>query len=90
MLFKRRSEELEKRKQELLLKVKPIIAKQLGIDEERVIPAAKIVEELGADSLAAIEIVMALEEEFNIEILDEDAEKMKTIEDILTYLAVAP
>lgn len=73
-------------KDELFLKVKTIIAKQLGVDEAKITPQTKLNEDLGADSLDALEIIMALEEEFNIEILDEDAEKMRTVEDTLDYL----
>ncbi len=75
------------RKEELLNKIRPIIAQQLGISEDKIVLSAKITEDLGADSLDTIELTMALEEEFKIEILDEDAEKMKTIEDIVIYLA---
>lgn len=78
---------LQERKQEFLLNLKPIIVRQLNIGEETIVPGAKIAEDLGADSLDAIEIIMALEETFNIEILDEEQEEMKTIEDIVVYLA---
>lgn len=74
------------RKQELFLKVKPLIIKQLGVDESKVTPQSKITDDLGADSLDSTELVMALEEEFNIEIPDEDAEKMKTVRDVVIYL----
>lgn len=77
----------EERKQAIFQKIKPIIAKELGIDESSVTIASRLVEDLGADSLDSIEITMGLEEEFNIEILDEDGEKMKTIDDIVVYLA---
>lgn len=77
----------EERKQALFLRVRTIIASQLKIGEEKIIPASKINEDLGADSLDALEIVMALEEEFNLEILDEDQEKIKTVEDVVVYLA---
>lgn len=77
----------EDKKQNILLKIKPIISKELKIEEDKITLNSKITEDLGADSLDAIEIVMALEEEFNIEILDEDADKMKTINDIVIYLA---
>lgn len=71
---------------EIFSKVKSIIAQQLGIDETRITLQAKLNEDLGADSLDATELVMAIEEEFNIEILDEDAEKMLTVGDVLDYL----
>jgi acyl carrier protein len=60
-------------------RVKKIIAEQLGVEEDDVIPEAKFVEDLGADSLDTVELVMALEEEFEIEIPDEDAEKILTV-----------
>jgi len=77
----------ERRKQALFLKIKPIIAKELQIDEGKIALTSKIASDLGADSLDAIEIVMALEEEFNIEIVDAEADKMKTVDDIVVYLA---
>lgn len=75
------------KKEELFNRVRPIVARQLEVAENKVILSAKVAEDLGADSLDATELVMALEEEFNIEILDEDVEKIKTIEDIIKYLA---
>ncbi len=63
-----------------------IIAKQLGVDEDNVTPDASFMEDLGADSLDTVELVMALEEEFDIEIPDSDAEKIQTVQDALTYL----
>ena len=63
-----------------------IIAKQLGVDEENVTPDASFMEDLGADSLDTVELVMALEEEFDIEIPDSDAEKIQTVQDALSYL----
>ena len=77
----------EERKQALFLKIRPIIAKQLSIEEEKITLDSNIADDLSADSLDAIELVMAIEEEFSIEILDEEQEKMKTIEDIVVYLA---
>lgn len=85
-MFKKEDKVTEERRQEILLKIKPIIAKELGIKEENITLEAKIEEDLGADSLDAIEIIMDLEEAFNIEIMDEDSEKMKTIDDIIRYL----
>jgi len=67
-------------------KVKGIIVEQLGVDEEEVTPAAAFVEDLGADSLDQVELVMALEEEFKLEISDEDAEKIKTVQDAVKYI----
>ena len=63
-----------------------IIAKQLGVDEDNVTPDASFMEDLGADSLDTVELVMALEEEFEIEIPDSDAEKIQTVQDALNYL----
>jgi acyl carrier protein len=60
-------------------RVKKIIAEQLGVEEDDVVPEAKFVEDLGADSLDTVELVMAFEEEFEIEIPDEDAEKIQTV-----------
>ncbi len=67
-------------------RVKKIIAEQLGVEEEEVTPEAHFVEDLGADSLDTVELVMALEEEFEIEIPDEDAEKLRTVGDAIAYL----
>ena len=67
-------------------KVKDIIAKQLGVDMEKVTPGASFIEELGADSLDTVELVMAFEEAFNIEIPDEDAEKILKVEDAVKYI----
>ena len=67
-------------------RVKDIIVEQLGVNPDQVTPDAKFIEDLGADSLDTVELVMALEEEFNIEIPDEDAEKMKTVGDAIKYI----
>ena len=67
-------------------KVKSIIAEQLGVKLEEVTPEAKFVDDLGADSLDTVELVMALEEEFGVEIPDEDAEKLSTVGDALRYI----
>ena len=67
-------------------KVKKIIIDQLGVDEAEVTAEAKLVDDLGADSLDTVELVMALEEEFGIEIPDEDAEKIATVRDAITYI----
>ncbi len=63
-----------------------IIAQQLGIDSDNVTPDASFMEDLGADSLDTVELVMALEEEFDLEIPDSDAEKIQTVQDALDYL----
>lgn len=67
-------------------KVRAIIAEQLGVKPEEVTPQASFIDDLGADSLDTVELVMALEEEFGIEIPDEDAEKMTTVGDALKYV----
>jgi acyl carrier protein len=67
-------------------RVKQIIMDQLGVSADQVTPQASFIDDLGADSLDTVELVMALEEEFDIEIPDEDAEKMKTVQDALDYL----
>ena len=67
-------------------RVKKIIVDQLGVEEETVTPEASFVDDLGADSLDTVELVMAFEKEFDIDIPDEDAEKMRTVGDALNYL----
>jgi len=67
-------------------KVKSIIVEQLGVEEDEVKESAKFIDDLGADSLDTVELVMALEEEFSIEISDEDAEKIMTVQDAITYV----
>ncbi len=67
-------------------KIKSIIAEQLGVKPEEVTAGASFVDDLEADSLDTVELIMALEEEFNIEIPDEDAEKMKTVGDAIKYI----
>ncbi|HUT84878.1 MAG TPA: acyl carrier protein [Thermodesulfobacteriota bacterium] len=67
-------------------RVKEIIVEQLGVREEEVVPEASFVEDLGADSLDLVELVMLLEEEFGQEIPDEDAEKIQTVQDAIDYI----
>ena len=67
-------------------KVKEIICEQLGVEEDEVTPNAKFIEDLGADSLDIVELVMAFEEEFDLEIPDEDAEKITTVGDAIQYI----
>lgn len=67
-------------------KVKEIIVDQLGVEAEQVKPEASFIDDLGADSLDTVELVMAFEEEFDLEIPDEDAEKIKTVGDAITYI----
>jgi acyl carrier protein len=65
-----------------------IIANQLQIDEDQVAPDASFMDDLGADSLDTVELIMALEEEFNLEIPDSDAEKIRTVQDAIDYMNV--
>jgi len=67
-------------------KVKKIVVEQLGVSEDQVTPEAKFIEDLGADSLDQVELVMALEEEFGSEIPDEDAEKLTSVGDAIKYV----
>ncbi|ALC16798.1 acyl carrier protein [Desulfuromonas soudanensis] len=67
-------------------RVKQIVAEQLGVDDEQVTDEASFMEDLGADSLDTVELVMALEEEFDVEISDEDAEKIQTVQDAVDYV----
>ena len=67
-------------------KVKKIIVEQLGVDESEVTPEASITEDLGADSLDQVELVMAFETEFNIDIPDEEAEHIKTVQDAVNFI----
>lgn len=67
-------------------KIKSIIAEQLGVKKEEVTDVASFVDDLGADSLDTVELVMALEEEFGMEIPDEDAEKLKTVGEAIKYI----
>ena len=72
--------------EEVLEKVKGIIVEQLGVAENAVTMEASFIDDLGADSLDIVELVMALEEEFDIEIPDSDAEKVVTVEDVVEYI----
>jgi len=67
-------------------KVKDIIVEQLGVNPEQVTPNASFIEDLGADSLDTVELVMAFEEEFSVEVPDEDAEKLQTVGDVIRYI----
>ncbi|GMN89606.1 acyl carrier protein [Francisella sciaenopsi] len=71
---------------EVYAKVNSIIVEQLGVKEEDLKPEASFIDDLGADSLDTVELVMALEEEFDTEIPDEDAEKIKTVKDVYDYI----
>lgn len=70
-------------------RVKDIIVDQLGVNADQVTPEAKFVEDLGADSLDTVELVMAFEEEFGIEVPDEEAEKLQSVGDVVTYVEKA-
>ncbi len=67
-------------------KVKNIIVEQLGVSEDQVKPEAKFIEDLGADSLDTVELVMAFEEEFDITVPDEDAEKLTSVGEVISYI----
>ncbi len=67
-------------------KVKKIICDELGVDAGKVTPGAKFIEDLGADSLATVELLMAFEKEFGIEIPDEDAQNIKSVQDAINYI----
>ncbi|GAP95235.1 acyl carrier protein [Leptolyngbya sp. NIES-2104] len=72
---------------EIFDKVQKIVADQLGVDAEKVVPAASFANDLGADSLDTVELVMALEEEFDIEIPDEAAEEIATVQSAVDYIS---
>ena len=67
-------------------KVKDIIVEQLGVNPEQVTESASFIEDLGADSLDTVELVMAFEEEFSVEVPDEDAEKLQTVGNVIDYI----
>ena len=73
-------------KDDIASKVKEITSEQLGVDETQITPEAKFVDDLGADSLDTVELVMALEEEFDLEISDEEAEKLTTVNRVVSYI----
>jgi len=70
----------------MLEKIKSIVADQLGVDEDQVTEDASFIDDLGADSLDTVELKMAFEEEFDVEIPDEDAQKIKTVKDVIEYI----
>lgn len=73
-------------KDQIFTKVKAIIVDQLGVEEDEVTAESSFIEDLGADSLDIVELIMALEEEFGIEVPDEDAEKLATVSDAVEYI----
>lgn len=75
--------------EDIALRVHSLVAENLGVDEEKVVASASFVDDLGADSLDTVELVMALEEEFGIEIPDEDAEGISTVQDAIGYVTKA-
>lgn len=70
----------------IIERVKKIVVEQLGVDEEQITPTASFTEDLGADSLDTVELVMALEEEFSLEIPDDEAEKITNVEEAVRYI----
>jgi len=70
-------------------KMQGIVAEQLGVDSEKVTPTSSFIEDLGADSLDLVELIMAFEEEYDIEIPDEDAANLKTVQDAIDYIEKA-
>lgn len=70
----------------MLDKIKEVVVDQLGVDADQVTPEANFVDDLGADSLDTVELIMAFEEEFDVEIPDTDAEKIKTVQDVIDYI----
>jgi acyl carrier protein len=73
-------------REEILDKVKAVVVDQLNVEEDEVIDDASFIDDLGADSLGIVELVMALEEEFGVSIPDEDAESIKTVGDAVSYI----
>ncbi len=73
-------------KDEVIAKVKELIADSLGVSNDEIEPTASFIEDLGADSLDIVEMVMRIEKDFNIEIPDEDAEKISTVQDAIDYI----
>jgi len=74
------------KREEILVKVVPVIADKLGIEEDQVVESAHFINDLGADSLGLVDITMALEEEFDLEIPDEEAGKLVTVKSMIDYI----
>ena len=72
--------------QDVFERLRKIVADQLGVDEEQIVPEASFVEDLNADSLDLVDLIMTLEEQFGMEISDEDAEKILTVQDAMNYI----
>lgn len=72
---------------DIATKVQKIVAEHLGVEEAKVVPEASFIDDLGADSLDTVELVMAFEEEFNVEIPDEAAEKIQTVQDAVNFIS---
>lgn len=83
----RRKDKPKPLNEELFRRVSKILSGQLSVDEIKITPDARIMDDLGADSLNIVELVLALEEEFTVEISDEDAEKIQTVREIVEYIA---
>ncbi|GAB6162522.1 acyl carrier protein [Desulfothermus naphthae] len=71
---------------ELLEKIKEIVSEQLDVDPEQIVPEASFVDDLGADSLDLTELIMAMEDEFDLEIDDEEAQQLRTVQDVIDYI----
>ena len=71
---------------EMVERLKKIVAEQLGVEENLIVPSARFTDDLGADSLDLVEMIMSLEEEFGLEIPDEDAEKITAVQDAIDYI----
>jgi len=71
---------------EMVERLKKIVAEQLGVDESKIVPSARFTDDLNADSLDLVEMIMSLEEEFSVEIPDEDAEKIVSVQDAIDYI----
>lgn len=82
----RRKDKAKPLNEELFKRVSKILSGQLSVDEIKITPEARIMDDLGADSLNIVELVLALEEEFTVEIFDEDAEKIQTVREIVEYI----
>lgn len=73
-------------KEEILAKIKALVSEQLGVSEDKVVPSAHYINDLGADSLGSVELFMSIEEAFDLDIPDEEAEKLRTVGETLIYI----